>query len=354
MTSNGEFHDLEIVLLPILAARPGFEATYLIRYTNKGTTTESGQIQFDFESPFMQLVPSNPAISVSGNTLSWNFENLLPFESREQLITFIINSPQDLPAVNVEDQLDFAAHLIPTSVDENVNDNIANLKQIVVGAIDPNDKTCLEGAIIGTELIGEYLHYLIRFENTGTFAAQNIVVRDDIDATKFDVGSLIPLASSHEMTTRISGNRVEFIFQDIMLDFTNENNDGYLAFKIKTASGLQSGDIVSNSAAIYFDYNFPVITEPAITTIQALGISDFDFESQFVLYPNPAKEFFSIQSTRNAQLKSASIYNVLGQLVLAIPSLRAEQPVDISKLQNGSYFVKVISDQGISVTKFTK
>lgn len=83
-------------------------------------------------------------------------------------------------------------------------------------------------------MVGKYVHYMIRFENTGTFYAENIVVTDEIDLTKYlDITSLIPLHSSHDFVTKINANKVEFIFQGINLTFDDENNDGYIVFKIK-------------------------------------------------------------------------------------------------------------------------
>ena len=68
-----------------------------------------------------------------------------------------------------------------------------------------------EGNVVGQEAIGNYVHYIIRFENTGTFPAENIVVKDLIDQTKFDITTLTPISSSHPFVTRISANnKVEF------------------------------------------------------------------------------------------------------------------------------------------------
>jgi hypothetical protein len=66
-------------------------------------------------------------------------------------------------------------------------------------------------------MVGKELHYMIRFENTGTASAVNIVVKDMIDMDKFDISSLVPLEwKSSVYVTRISiGNKVEFIFENI-------------------------------------------------------------------------------------------------------------------------------------------
>ena len=48
--------------------------------------------------------------------------------------------------------------------------NETSIKQLA-----PNDKTCLEGSVITPTLIGQYVHYTIRFENTGTFSLPKIL-----------------------------------------------------------------------------------------------------------------------------------------------------------------------------------
>src|SRR5690606_20906712 len=114
---------------------------------------------------------------------------------------------------------------------------------------DPNDKTCLQGTGISQTQVGNYVHYLIRFENTGTANAQNIVVKDIIDTSKFDLSSLIAVCGSHSIVTRITGpNTVEFIFENIQLPFADATNDGYVVFKIRTLPNLTVGNAFSNTA----------------------------------------------------------------------------------------------------------
>jgi hypothetical protein len=151
--------------------------------------------------------------------------------------------------------LNYNAEIIGLT-DESSYDNVSNLNQTVVNAFDPNDKTCLEGKIVAPDIVGEYVHYQIRFQNTGTANAQNIVVKDMIDVSKFDVSSLVPISGSHNFNTRITNtNQVEFIFENINLPFATGNNNGYVSFKIKTNPSLAVGDTFSNQVNIYFDYN---------------------------------------------------------------------------------------------------
>ena len=204
-------------------------------------------------------------------------------------------------------------------------------------------------------MVGKEVHYLIRFENTGTANAENIVVRDMIDTNKFDITSLIPIDGSHPFVSKISNtNKVEFIFENINLPFDDANNDGYVAFKIKTKSALVLGDSFSNTASIYFDYNFPIITDPAVTTVALLANSDFVFENYFSIYPNPANNVLNIETKKTIEVSSINIYNTLGQVVLVIPNVQQTKSVDVSSLKTGNYFMKVNSDNGSSSVKFLK
>ena len=355
ITPNGVKNDLEVTIIPIEVARPGFNATYKIIYKNKGNQVANGSLSFSFDDTVMDLVSVIPVNNNSAtNSLSWNYTNLNPFETREIDLVFNINSPMETPAVNGDDVLHYTATIVGAT-DETPNDNTFTLNQTVVNSYDPNDKTCLEGATITPSMVGQYVHYVIRFENTGTYPAENIVVKDMIDTAKFDIATLVPQGSSHDFYTRINGNKVEFIFENINLPFDDANNDGYVAFKIKTKSTLVLGNTFTNSASIYFDYNFPIVTEPASTTVAALNTNDFDFGSYFTIYPNPAKDVLNFEVNNEIGVKSISVYNTLGQIVIAITNVDTLKDIDVSSLNAGSsYFVKVYTDKGNAVSKFIK
>jgi len=260
----------------------------------------------------------------------------------------------ETPAVNGGDVLSYSANITSGNSDELPNDNTFTLNQTVVNSFDPNDITCLEGASVSTSKIGDYVHYMIRFENTGSANATNIVVKDVVDATKFDINTIISMNGSHDYYTRINGNNVEFIFENINLPFDDATNDGYLSFKIKIKSNLVAGDTFSKNANIYFDYNFPIVTNTANTVIAALSTQDFEFKNYFRLYPNPVSNTLNIETKNSIELSSINIYNTLGQLVLVIPNAKEIKAVDVSSLSSGNYFIKINSDKGSSNTKFIK
>jgi len=354
ITPNGVHSDLELKILPLTPARPGFDAKYKIVYKNKGNQVENGSINFNFDDSKMDFVLANNNPTQSAGVLTWNYTNLQPFETRTIDVILNINTPMETDSVNGGDILIYTANISSANTDELPNDNTFELKQTVVNSFDPNDISCLEGASVSTAKIGDYVHYMIRFENTGSANATNIVVKDVVDAAKFDINTIIPINGSHDYYTRINGNKVEFIFENINLPFDNSTNDGYLAFKIKTKSTLVAGDTFSKNANIYFDYNFPIVTNTANTTIAALSTQDFEFKNYFKLYPNPVSNTLTIETKNTIQISSINIYNALGQLVLVIPNAKETKAVDVSSLSSGNYFIKINSDKGTSNTKFIK
>lgn len=356
ISPNGNHPDLEISLLPLQPARPGVDAKYKIIYKNKGNTIQSGSVNLLFNDAVLDLVSSNPAVNIQAtNNLSWNFTNLAPFETREITFTLNVNSPIETPAVHGGDILNYTATVSSALTDEIPSDNTFVFNQTVVNSFDPNDKTCLEGATIAQAKVGDYVHYMIRFENNGTANAHNIVVKDMIDIAKFDINSLVPIKGSHSFVTNITaGNKVEFIFENINLPFDDANNDGFVAFKIKTKPTLVIGNTFSNTASIYFDYNAPIATNIATTTIGALSVHDFEFSNYFNVYPNPVHDNLNISAKQSIEISSVNIYNMLGQLVLVIPNAKNTKTIDVSSLKEGNYFIKINSDKGTSNTKFIK
>jgi Leucine-rich repeat (LRR) protein len=355
LTSNGVFNDLELVLIPLEEARPGFDANYKLLYKNKGTTTLNGTVNLSFEHNYMSLLNATPTVtSQNEGNLSWDFNNLLPLESREILFTMTLNTPTDDPyPLNSGDILSFVSAIDFSDIDETPEDNSFSLDQIVVNSYDPNDKQCLQGSSILIENVGSYVHYLIRFENTGTANAMNVVVKDAIDIYKYDLASLIPLNGSHEFYTRINNNNeVEFIFENIDLPFDDANNDGFVLFKIRTLDVLIAGDEFSNTAEIYFDYNAAIITNTEVTEVQDnLGLDDYSLKSQVKLFPNPISDYFNIELPDNIEIDFLEIFNVSGNAIMKIDE---SNRYDVSNLSPGIYILKINTNKGTLNQKLIK
>ncbi|WP_035126928.1 DUF7619 domain-containing protein [Flavobacterium aquatile] len=347
----GNHSDTEIIIVPLNNAMPGLEAKYKIIYKNKGTITQSGTINFNFNDNALDFLVAIPTItSQSSNNLNWAFTNLSPLESRIIYINFSVSAS----SVSYVQVLPFTATVITSIADETPLDNVINFNQEVVNTTLTLEKGCIEGATVSTSYIGEYVHYYIRFKNDGTAIAQNVVVKDIIDTTKYNFSTLFPIDGSHVFETRLTNsNTVEFIFENINLDFGATNNDGYVMFKIKTLPTLSIGDTFSNAATVYFDYKAPLSTNMESTTITALSNQTFDFSKNYIVSPNPVAETLNVYSNISYTVNSLSIYNSLGQLIQII-SNPSSLSVDVSRLKSGVYFINLNSEKGTTSIKFIK
>ncbi len=276
---NGVHPDLEISVIALSVARPGFDASYQLVYKNKGTTTLSGNVELIFDDARVNLMNANPVTATqSTNLLTWTYSNLAPFESRTIDIKFNLLPP---PSNNINDTLNLTANITPLAGDGTPGDNGFITRQVILGSFDPNDKSCLEGAGILVTDVGDYVHYLVRFQNTGTDTAFNVVIKDLL-TNKFNWNSFEVTKTSHSFVLRqTNNNKLEFIFENINLPDSNINeplSHGFIAFKIKTIPTLVVGDSIKNSASIYFDFNLPVITNTATSYIVSIIIVPISIE----------------------------------------------------------------------------
>jgi len=272
-----DFKDLKVEMFPLNVAQAGFDFTIKVVYQNFGPRPINGRVVLHYDSQVQTLFNSTLDIdNESDNRLEWSYENLEPFEMREFEVSLLLNSPlDDLPLFGGEF---LQYNLIVYDSDENIQCTLLSLSEEVVNSFDPNDKQCLEGQMLSEEYIGDFVNYLIRFENIGTAAARNVVVKDLINTSMFDISSFELGTCSHEVKYRKSNiNELEFYFEDIQLSHLEGENMGYINYRIKSLPSLALGDSLTNQAEIYFDFNPPIITNEEKSTFGNFGI-DIDLD----------------------------------------------------------------------------
>ncbi|MEK7257535.1 MAG: cohesin domain-containing protein, partial [Bacteroidota bacterium] len=155
---------------------------------------------------------------------------------------------------------------------DDANLNIDRDCQPNIGAFDPNDKRGYPNGYGVAHFIepGTDVEYMIRFQNTGTDTAFNIVVADTLSPF-FDPASVLPGVSSHSYQFELLGeNILRFTFKDILLPDSNVNeagSHGFVKFRISQRADVPIGTTIFGSAAIYFDFNEPVITNTTYHTV---------------------------------------------------------------------------------------
>ncbi|MEO1032631.1 MAG: T9SS type A sorting domain-containing protein [Bacteroidota bacterium] len=350
----GVFNDLTVSVYPSIAdPRPGFNTTYQLVYNNIGTTQLSGSVTFEFDDSKVQFLSASETVSSQTvNTLSFDFTDLNPFETRTINLVFNVFPP---PTTNINDILVSTATISPVSGDETEEDNEFILEQTVIGSYDPNDITVLQGDEIFIEDADKYLNYLIRFQNTGTASAINVRVEHILD-DKLDWSTMQLESLSHTGRVEIENETdISFIFNNIHLPDSTSNepeSHGYIAFKIKPKPDVEVGDIISGVADIYFDFNPPIITNTVNTEIvEPLSIDDQDLQS-FKLHPNPAKDRLRI--TSRLSIEGLRIVDMNGRELNRIEVSTGDYSLDVSSLSPGIYFLEIGWGALKSTQKFIK
>lgn len=166
-----------------------------------------------------------------------------------------------------------------------------------VGSFDPNDKQGYPVGYGAEHYIrpGTDIEYLIRFQNTGTDTAFTVKIIDTLSQW-LDPASIRFGASSHAYDYDLTGEGVvHLVFENILLPDSNQNaaaSHGFAKFVIKPRADAPLGTRIENTAAIYFDFNDPIITN---TTYHQLGEKFITVglweawipEAQVIATPNP-------------------------------------------------------------------
>lgn len=229
------------------------------------------------------------------------------------------------------------------------------LCQVVVGSFDPNDK---QGFPIGygdDHYIDRNVdvQYLIRFQNTGTDTAFTVRITDEL-SSHFDMSTFHPGASSHNYHININGNEVVYTFENIMLpdSFVNEpGSNGWVEYEISQKFDLPLETPVDNTAAIFFDFNEPVITNTTLhtvgenflpTSLKHLAVQ----EESLVFSPNPVQRGqFVLIDTEVIQSLTYQIFNIDGQVMQSgnLNNGKLQIPRQIS---SGVYLITLTDGEG--------
>lgn len=117
-----------------------------------------------------------------------------------------------------------------------------------------------------------------------------------------------------------------------------------------TACGPDSGGPFE-SANCGTDAGLQLINDSFNSDIPVLSILDIDLVRTFVVYPNPTSEYINIKGRIEADT-ALEIFSVTGQKIQTIKENFNQ--IDVSRLENGVYFLKITSSVGEKNIKFIK
>ncbi|MBK8966932.1 MAG: T9SS type A sorting domain-containing protein [Lewinellaceae bacterium] len=240
-----------------------FDVNYLVFYKNEGTAPAPGAyVEVSLDSFFIFQNSSVPVAAQNGLVYRFDLGTLEPGQSDYISIWLNISCDAALGQTHC-----MSAHIFPDQLCLPTLQDRTQYSECRenIGAYDPNDKRAF---VNGTEEPGYVLpnteiEYLIRFQNTGTDTAFQVVVEDRL-STLLDLTSLRLIGSSHPFTLELRDQRLlRFVFNNIMLPDSNINepaSHGFIKFAIAQMPDLPLGSLIQNGASIFFDFNEPVRT----------------------------------------------------------------------------------------------
>ncbi|HTE27729.1 T9SS type A sorting domain-containing protein, partial [Flavitalea sp.] len=266
-------YDLSVNIIPLTPVRPGMVTRYRLEYRNTGTMVATNAKLKFIKSGKTIITGATPAYAgISGDTLTWNLNTLNPAAFGAIEIQSLVAVP---PIANFADSMYSKVIITQSDTDVRPFNDTVKLRQLITGSYDPNDKIETHGGYMSRAQVnnGEYLNYIIRFQNTGNDTAFKVLIRDTLE-NNLDAASLQMIGSSHDYTLQITdNNKLEWNFENILLADSNTNekaSHGYLVFRIKPQAFVTNGTVISNRSDIYFDLNLPVRTKTVQTLIRDL------------------------------------------------------------------------------------
>ncbi len=138
-----------------------------------------------------------------------------------------------------------------------------------------------------------------------------------------------------------------------------DNNSGNWTQLGVDINGETSGDSFGSSLELSNDGTTLVVGAPLndgngedsgharVYDLSALLSTD-EFEvSQFKLYPNPAKGYFTIELNNSLELQKVNVYSNRGQFIQSFQG----QIIEVSNLTSGLYYVEIITNEGKATKK---
>ena len=327
--------------LTTMPARPGFDNNVYITVENIGTESTVAALDFTFDLAQTWVGSGIAPDTQVGNNATWS-----PTIAAGNAWGIAVTLHTDA-AVVIGTPLAHTFIATPSVADSTQADNTITWNGFVVGAIDPNDKQVAPEVMTPTQVqAGEALEYTIRFQNTGTASAQRVIITDTL-STDLLWNTMDLVSSSHTTEWYIHQGVLHFVMDPINLpDSTSDepNSHGYVKFRMTPVSTLLNGAQIENVANITFDFNEPVITAPAMFTVdQSTGVA-VNAEKGFRIHPNPADEQLTVQVDAPGAL--LEIRSSDGRLMKAQRVTGAQVVLRIDDLDGGLYMISIEEASG--------
>lgn len=345
-------HDLAAAI-SATAARPGFDNVLHLVITNLGTEPVDGTVTLDRDADQLWVAASVAPNSIAGQQAVWNVPVLDVGASWHATITLTTPVGTAL-GTPIDHDLNVSANL----PDEVPGNDQSSVSDVVVGSYDPNDKHVVPEELTLSDLLtGEPVVYTIRFQNTGTAPASFVEILDTLN-TFLQWPTVRFVAASHPCTWELRNGILRFRFDPIILpDSVSDEpaSHGFVRFGIVPAATLVPGTVVPNRAHIYFDYNEPVVTDPAVFTITLPTAVPDQRTDGMVAFPVPAHDLLWVAIPgAPGSIVELDLMDLSGRKLRTMVMPRDHCAVDIRDLSAGTYLLRARSSMEAWTAHFIK
>ncbi len=330
------------------AAMVGRQIVYFIKARNNGSVPFSGTLQFRHDPVLTDFSSTPPATEYDAPDAEWYIDEL-PIGAI-QTIAVKLTVPRDEALMGTE-------ICASVKVKKNGGQDLLNKRQTdetcteITAPKDPNDISVTPRGFGGRGIVraeDSTLTYTIRFQNIGSAPARDVVILDTLDSD-LDVSTIYFGAASHDYYVNIlDGNILEFRFEGIELpgkDVDEAGSQGVVKYAVNVNKFLPVDTEIENRAAIYFDFNKPVITNTVLNTIgqTATGVGTLvNFDPLEVR--QLGNNIFAVNRSDSSE-SHLTVYSILGNKIME-QTIRGEEQVmiDLSAHPSGCYLLSVHSD----------
>lgn len=337
---------------------------YKIRVENNGFNDQAVKLVFNYpsaiQSPIFSVTPS----SQSAGKAVWNLSSVNAQGNTE--ITMLAALPS--ASFTENQQISFSASATVTGADDLPDNNKDSLTQVITNTnnliakfqnVQPSD---VDHVAYLNPNDGK-IDYVIRFSNPTDDTITTVTVSDTIAIPDYvtyteEIGSSHPYSRTIYTTPTLPDKIImAYTFSNIKLhpntsaNYENSSAVGYISLRVGIdPSKTSSGEIISNRASVYLDNNAPILTNTVSATInKALSVKPVSL-SEVKLYPNPASDYLTLVFDNSATFK-ISVFNTTGQELINQTNTKK---IDLTGLQQGLYFVKILSGNDIYTQRFIK
>ncbi len=180
-------------------------------------------------------------------------------------------------------------------------------------------------------------------QKTTTMALQTLIASNN----NFDV---LDVSSLSNLTAIDVSNNPNLV----TLNMQNGNNASITSFDATNTPNLSCilvDDVNANYLSTWLKATkSEFVADATECRAKVLSLNVLDLDTNIVFYPNPVNNILNIKISDALNLQEVNVYSMSGKSIMK----SKKTSLDFSKLSNGFYLVKIITDKGVSTKRIIK